>query len=744
MVDIEQALPLASQPAGRIMRAGRVVACHVDDTLLLVIGTGDPLAGELAAEINDDAGAAFAATIIGWRLTPPQVSATHGFAALVPMNAADRALTTIRFGEEATARRYLFTPRPVTIGVATAILTDLAGSHLTATVESLVDVLMKGPTGRRRLSAVIALLQSGSGRDGFIELLGESHEGPIFLSGWGRHIVPGVCRAVVGGDSPAACECAIATFSRQDVPEGAAGFVGLLSANEPLRARDIEGLLYRTPGAWRYVRIHQHRTIAGPTETPGHIRSVLLQTHSSPEVLLRLRAAANSFDGRETVSTLSLPVRMDLDNVFQVNGGLLISGWLLDPDSHVQGVRLCCQRAAMRIDDRWTRIDRSDVTDAFTDQPSFRNGLEGGGHGHGFLIFADRLAGGAQAPLHLELTLRDSRRAFLPLTPLRIPARAAVLRQLKSIDPTDWALPEIIDRQIVPFLSGSERPLPTVGATLEAGSFDRAGGPPIVVAVGDSEGEAIAPFLGLLALDPETRRAPIALVLTAERFRRQAARIRRLAEFYQLSLRLMSTDAAGDVYDLLEAGARALTRETVVLLAGSLLPHRRGWYGKLAAAHATRKGSIISPTLAYEDHSVRWAGSWPTAEAECPPSARYAGYPLGALAGLKLTQVAAASLDCCILPRESLLLAGGFAAGYLGSGHKGLDLGLRLGRSGTESYWLPSVQMLGSDEASGVTTAATAALMERIDQRMFSIRWAAAPAGETEPRDRPSAKRIST
>lgn len=205
----------------------------------------------------------------------------------------------------------------------------------------------------------------------------------------------------------------------------------------------------------------------------------------------------------------------------------------------------------------------------------------------------------------------------------------------------------------------------------------------------------------------------------------------------------MSTDAAGDVFDLLEAGARALTRETVVLLAGSLLPHRRGWYGKLAAAHAARKGSIISPTLAYEDHSVRWAGSWPTAEAECPPSARYAGYPLGALAGLKLTQVAAASLDCCILPRESLLLAGGFAAGYLGSGHKGLDLGLRLGRSGTESYWLPSVQMLGSDEASGVTTAATAALVERIDQRMFSIRWAVAPAGETEPTDRASAKRIS-
>ncbi|MCA1366828.1 hypothetical protein I6F15_05365 [Bradyrhizobium sp. BRP14] len=721
MLGAEQTLPLSSQPAARILRPGRVVACPIDEALLLVIGTGGPMDGELPAAINDDAAFTWVASIIGWQLPSPMAPATHGFAALLPLDGTSRPLTTVRFGGEGSGRRYVFTPRSVSLGDAVAILAELAEARLAGTLDALVDAMMQGPIGRQRLSAIIALLQSRNGSDGFIELLGESHDGAVFLKGWGRHIVPGVCRTVVSGEQSLLTDCAMATFSRPDTPEGAAGFIGLLPSNERLRARDIEGLVYRGRAGWRYARVHEQRLVAGPTETPGHIRAVLLQTHSSPQVLLRLRSAANSFDGSETISTLPLPVRMGIDNAFQVDGGaLLISGWLLDPDGHVQRVKLCSGRAEMRLDDRWTRLDRSDVTGAFTDEPTFRSTLGRESNGHGFIVFTKAL--GAAAPaLHLELTLKDSRRAFMPLSPIRIAARTAALRQIRSVDPDDWALPEVIDRQIVPFLCACERPSPAIGVLVDAGPFDQAGGPPIVIAAGESEEEDIAPFLGLLALDPETRHAPIALVLPPERFRRQSGRIKQLAQFYRLPLRLMSAQESGDVYDLLEAGARALTSDTVVLLAGSLLPHRAGWYGKLVAAHEGLKGSIISPTLAYEDHSVRWAGSWPAAESERPFSGRYAGYPLSALTGLKLTRVAAASFECCIMPREALLAAGGFSAGYLGSQQKGLDLGLRLGRSGIESYWLPSVQMLGSDEAS---TVGTAALMERIDQGVFDARWA--------------------
>ncbi|MDK1374713.1 MULTISPECIES: hypothetical protein [unclassified Sinorhizobium] len=724
MVAVEQALPLASQLATRIMKGGRVLACPIDEGFLLVIGTGEPMAGTLLAEINDDV-TRVTASIIGWRLASPARSATHGFAALLQMQDTDSPLTTLRLGEdEAGSKRYIFAPRPIPVRDAAALLAELAGEQLGGLLDSLVDGLMQGPIGPRRLAAIIALLQSRKGSDGFVELVGETHDGVIFVKGWGRIIEPGVCRVAVNSGKPVVCDCGIATFLRQDVPAGGSGFVGLLSTKEPLRVRDIEGLVYRGRGGWRYAPLHEHRQIAGPSETPGHIRALLLQTRGSPQVLLQLRSAANSFEGRETVSALPVPVRMGIDSAFQVSrGAFLISGWLLDPEAHVQSVKLCGERAATRLDDHWSRLERSDVTDAFTDEPAFRSAFGHGSHPHGFIAFAS--GWDSATALHLELTLTDSRRAFMPLTPIRVPPRLAVLRQISAIDPQHWGIAEIVDRQIVPFLCASERTSPSIGASVDAGPFEQAGGPPIIIAPEDSEDGDMAPILGLLALDPETRLAPIALVLPAERFRRQAGRIKELAQFYRLSLKLMAAEESGDLYDLLEAGVRALSHETVVLLAGSLLPLRAGWYGKLVAAHGTQ-GGVISPTLAYEDHSVRWAGSWPAEQSEYPASSRYAGYPLSAVTGLNLTQVAAASFECCIMPREAFLIAGGFSGGYLGSQQKGLDLGLRLSRSGIPSYWLPLVQMLGADESSGAATAALAPLVERIDRRIFASRWAPA------------------
>ncbi|MBP1884580.1 hypothetical protein [Sinorhizobium mexicanum] len=725
MVAVEQALPSASQLATRIIKGGRVLACPVDEASLLVIGTGERMAGTLLAEINDDDATRGTASVTGWRLASPSRSATHGFAALLQMKDTGRPLSTLRLGEEAD-KRYIFTPRLVPVSDAAVILAELAGEQIGDTLDSLTDALMQGTVGPRRLAAIIALLQSRKGSDGSIELLGETQDGVIFVKGWSRIIEPGSCRVVVNSAKPAFCDCGIATFLRQDVPAGGSGFVGLLSTREPLRVRDIEGLVYRGRGGWRYAPVHEHRQVAGPSETPGHIRSVLLQTRSSPQVLLELRSAANSFEGRETVSALPVPVRMGIDSAFQVSGGaFLISGWLLDPEAHVQSVKLCSGRAATRLDDNWSRLERSDVTDAFTDEPAFRSAFDHDSPPHGFIAFVSGPGWDSAISFHLELTLRDSRRAFMPLTPIRVPPRVAVLRQISAIDPEHWGIAEIVDRQIVPFLCASERTSPSIAATVDAGPFEQAGGPPIVIAAKDTEDGDIAPILGLLALDPETRLAPIALVLPAERFRRQASRVKELAQFYRLSLKLMAAEESGDLYDLLEAGVRALSHETVVLLAGSLLPLRAGWYGKLVAAHDTQ-GGVISPTLAYEDHSVRWTGSWPAGQSEYPALSRYAGYPLSAVTGLKLTQVAAASFECCILPREAFLVAGGFSGGYLGSQQKGLDLGLRLSRSGIPSYWLPAVQMLGADESSGAATAALAPLVKRIDRRIFASRWAPA------------------
>ncbi|MEO5324452.1 hypothetical protein PV773_14135 [Mesorhizobium sp. CC13] len=681
------------------------------------------------AELNDDPSDACSAEIVSWRLPVSLPTATHGFAALLSTGTADRVLTTLQFGQVDARKRYVFTPRAASVSEAAAVLAELAGNQLAATVEALVDLLMKAPSGCREPSAIAALVKAAHGSTGFLELLGEGQDGEIFLQGWAHDIQPGVSRTVADGERPSTAECAIAIYARQDVPQGASGFIGLLDADRPFMPGGIEGVVYRGRHGWRYAAVHERKLISGPLETPGHIRSLLMRTHASPQVLLRLRAAANSFDGTETVSSLPFPVRMGIDDVFQVDdAGLLVSGWLLDPNNHVQCVKLRRHGCEARLDDHWSRLDRPDVTKAHADEPAFSRAYDRGFHRHGFVAHARLADGDPSSALYMELTLRDTRRAFMPLAPLRAAARVAVMRQLRAIDPTDWALPELIDRQIVPLLAASERVSPAVKAVLDAAPFEQAAGPPIVISVGESDEGGIAPLLALLAIDPETKRAPIALVMPCERFHRQAARIGKLAGFYGLALRLVSAGETSDTYDLLEAGARALSSETVVLLAGSLLPSQSGWYRKLVTTQAALKRSIISPTLAYEDHSVRWAGTW--------PAGRYEGYPISAVTGLKLTPAAAASLECCIMPREALLQAGGFAAGYLGSRDKGLDLGLRLSCAGLSSYWLPSVQMLGSDEASSTDPLAMGALLEGIDRKILGARGTAELVRNEKPLER--------
>lgn len=100
------------------------------------------------------------------------------------------------------------------------------------------------------------------------------------------------------------------------------------------------------------------------------------------------------------------------------------------------------------------------------------------------------------------------------------------------------------------------------------------------------------------------------------------------------------------------------------------------------------------------------------------------------MTGFKLTPVTAASLECCAMPRAALLDAGGFAGGYLGSREKGLDLGLRLSSGGVACYWLPSVQMLGSDETSSIGTLAMSSLVESIDRKILDARGTAESAGQ--------------
>lgn len=217
--------------ANRAMRPGRVIGCPVNETTLLIVGLGRVLAGEVVAGevivgVDGDQTGTRSAFVSEWRLAAPSPRAKHGFAALLPTEGTDRAMTAIRFGEEETSVRYIFAPRLASAEEAAAIVAETAGPQSAAVIDRLVDVMMAGNLNRRGLLTVTALLQAAHANDGFIELIGESHEGATFLQGWSRGMAPGPCRvSVVGNATPVASECGIAVFSRPDAPDGAPGLL---------------------------------------------------------------------------------------------------------------------------------------------------------------------------------------------------------------------------------------------------------------------------------------------------------------------------------------------------------------------------------------------------------------------------------------------------------------------------------------------------------------------------------------
>jgi len=111
-----ESLSASPAPLGRIARSGRIVACPIDETLLLVIGTGGPMADQLPVEINEDASSQVMASVVGWRLAAAQSSTTHGFAALLPVEGSEQLPTTLRFGKTGNGKRYMVAPRTFSIG----------------------------------------------------------------------------------------------------------------------------------------------------------------------------------------------------------------------------------------------------------------------------------------------------------------------------------------------------------------------------------------------------------------------------------------------------------------------------------------------------------------------------------------------------------------------------------------------------------------------------------------------------
>jgi GT2 family glycosyltransferase len=216
---------------------------------------------------------------------------------------------------------------------------------------------------------------------------------------------------------------------------------------------------------------------------------------------------------------------------------------------------------------------------------------------------------------------------------------------------------------------------------------------------------------------------PIVVSAPIEAFGSIAPETERLARFYGLKARVIGSEGVQDACDAFEAAVRATEAEALVLLSAGVLPRQSGWLSSMERAYRARNGkALVSPTIVFEDDSIRFAGTW--LDTEQPRLVdRYIGYPKDVVHGSKPAEVMAGSTECCIVSRSAVEMAGGFTRSYLGSADKGRDLCLKLRLAGTPSVWLPEVEMISAEDQSGGPNLPMRRLAQRIDRWSFDRKW---------------------
>ena len=268
---------------------------------------------------------------------------------------------------------------------------------------------------------------------------------------------------------------------------------------------------------------------------------------AEPALRALKRTCRPRFHGADTMSNAPVPARAAKDLLLVVPGvGFLLAGWLLDPASRVTRVLLKSDRRFYaRLDERWVRRHRPDVSEGFADHPLFAGRLAAGDHLHGFVVLVPREGPtAADERLYLELVLDDGDCLFLPLAMDAVQDPFPVFRDFMArLEPDDPDLEGLVQLHLGPAagpLLASWR-LPRVHASA-ASSSDAGGGAEVALIVPVEAGaEGIPPLLALLADEPRLvdGRAELVLVAAEPEARQLAGPLRRLRNFYQIKVRLL-------------------------------------------------------------------------------------------------------------------------------------------------------------------------------------------------------------
>ena len=522
---------------------------------------------------------------------------------------------------------------------------------------------------------------------GLVEIASQLGEREIFVSGWARGtLAQGMPVSAVSADGPVEGRLWLARFDRPDVGAGA-GFSGVVELVSDLPASALRGLSFGERGR---LALYEGRSIVA---LPNAIALLQIAIGSMagadiPEILQR---EAARYAGSDTVSGTSLPIRLGIDDCAALGGhGLLVSGWIFDPERLVRQVRLESSSGSRTISDDWVRQARADVTASVLSEPRFAGYAQP--HAcHGFVVLADIAA--ERADLHLTLEIVGAIPLHYPIAERLGRPVALIKRFLRSISPDEPSSLDIVDRLVVPVLESvvPERPML---ARVRDRDFPEAA--PLAIVIGCSgDCEDVAALFSILATDGRTRRVSIVVAADAAELDAHGGDIERAAALYGLPLRLASGDGVEDAFDALNVGVEAARAPLICMMTMAVSPRTPDWLTPME--EMLRQSSVPCAVLP----CVSDIGGLRPSSVPVEPS------PYRDLS---------ARLDCCLIKRSTFQGIGGFSAAFLTPSGKARDFVRRLALSGTRLVHAAASEMVTSGRDKKLVLA------RRADRRVMELR----------------------
>lgn len=596
---------------------------------------------------------------------------------------------------------------------------------------AVLDTEFGTPSARAR-GFVHAFLRETSEQGGFIEIFGRPECGGLFIQGWSIGLTPGPVELWIETEELDRFPAVIGHFARPDLLDQARGIVGFMLSVRGIEPAAVKRLYFRSDAGYHHLNIVDNPARFEGANATRHVADMLSRIEGPLDIRRAFkRICRPRFEGSETMSTLSRPVRAAIDCAMRLEGaGVFVTGWMLDPARIVSRVLLKSTAGLYeRIDTSWSRLNRADVSNGFATDPAIGPKLKPNDHAHGFVVFVPedgRRVAADDERFYLEIVIEDEEAGFLPLTWTQ-PGATTVIRDLiAGLELDDPVAEMLVARHLAPVMVNMSSPMaaaePPV-ATIEFGP-QRDASVSIVLPASSLSGD-IEVSLARLAGDPDVTRAELLVVAPRSGADRLLGRFRRMVDFFGLGGRLLLTAETLGRHEALDLGARHAKAEHVLLLGLNVLPKEAGWLRRLwrELASATQAAAIC-PTLIYEDLSIRYAGREPSIADGGDGAGRFQGYSRHWLERQGTKPVGGLTSECCLLPRRLFLNVGGFGRDLVGPAFKDDDFSLRLRAAGAQCLWAPSVELYAlDDEPAAFAEDKWARACRLIDRARFTTKW---------------------